>query len=243
MGLSLSEYYRAEGILPGKWHIGAEHPKLEEYALEVLRTLPRARVLEIGFQAGGFAVPVIKAMHARPDFLYVGVDSLVYDNAVPGDLIAAYLKSEGITSVYRFLQTDAQSFLSKSQVEEFDLILIDHFKPLYPEDLLTTVRNGLLSPYGAILMHDVLGEARAVAPLCEVIARAYGYSWTVTAIVPAGLAVLRRESGLGGHSISLFKGIWRGSVVAHILSGRVKRQFGYFWHTVRRRLLPPKSLS
>ena len=72
----LSAYYTALGYPASRWHIGAEHPLLEEYAIRLLATLPRARVLEVGYQAGGFAVPLILAMHARPGFTYVGVDSM-----------------------------------------------------------------------------------------------------------------------------------------------------------------------
>ena len=41
---------------------------LEERAINLLSEMPRARVLEIGYQSGGFAVPVILAMRDRSDF-------------------------------------------------------------------------------------------------------------------------------------------------------------------------------
>lgn len=191
MNSSLAEYYQSLGFPTSKWHVGAEHPYLEQYAIRLLQTLSGGRVLEIGYQAGGFAVPVILAMQGRPDFSYLGVDSLSYGNAVRGEVIAAYLKSHGITSGVQFVETDAHEFLSQDHHVRFDLVLIDHYKPLYPRDLLAVVRAGLVNPGGVILLHDILGRARGVAKLCEAIAKAYGYTWTVTEEVPEGVAVLR----------------------------------------------------
>jgi hypothetical protein len=50
---ALKEYYRSLGYPESRWHIGPEHPHLEDYAIRLLETLPRARVLEVGYQAGG----------------------------------------------------------------------------------------------------------------------------------------------------------------------------------------------
>jgi len=212
MTSSLAEYYQSLGFPASKWHVGAEHPRLEQYAIRLLQTLPGARVLEIGYQAGGFAVPVIRAMQGRRDFGYLGVDSLDYGNAVRGDVIAAYLKSHGIASGFQFVETDAYEFLSQNRHGRFDLVLIDHYKPLYPRDLLAVVRAGLVSPQGVILLHDILGRARAVASLCEAIARAYGYTWMVTNEVPEGLAVLRHGGVVDQERPGLWKRLRRGIV-------------------------------
>ena len=45
----LSEYYTSLGLTPEQWHVGPEHPYLEEYAIDILSRLPSARVLEIGY--------------------------------------------------------------------------------------------------------------------------------------------------------------------------------------------------
>ncbi|MDP2382644.1 MAG: class I SAM-dependent methyltransferase [Nitrospirota bacterium] len=191
MTLSLLEYYQSLGLSASQWHVGPEHPYLEEYVIRLLRTLPAVRVLEIGYQSGGFAVPVILAMQGRSGFDYLGVDSLRYANAVHGGIIADYLKTQGVTSGFQFIESDASKFLSRKHSGQFDLILIDHYKPLYPRELLAVFASDRLGPQGVVLLHDISGRARGVAVLCEAIASAYGYTWAVVEEVPEGLAVLR----------------------------------------------------
>jgi len=70
--VTLAEYYTSLGYTPEVWHIGQEHRHLENFALCLLKQLPRVRVLEIGYQTGGFAVPVILEMQERPDFCTSG---------------------------------------------------------------------------------------------------------------------------------------------------------------------------
>jgi predicted O-methyltransferase YrrM len=188
----LAAYYAALGYPTSRWHIGAEHPLLEEYAIRLLATLPCARVLEIGYQAGGFAVPLILAMHTRPDFAYVGVDSMAYGSAVDGPTIGRYVSERGVSGGYEFVERDAGAFL-RDVSPMFDLILIDHDKRLYPRDLRTVLRRNLVSPSGVVLLHDVLGKARRVWHDCVAIARNYGWSPELVVEVPEGLAVLRRE--------------------------------------------------
>ena len=192
----LAAYYTALGYPASRWHIGAEHPLLEEYAIRLLGTLPRARVLEVGYQAGGFAVPLILAMHARPGFAYVGVDSMAYGSAVDGPTIGRYVSQRGVSGGYEFVERDAGAFLREVS-PTFDLILIDHDKRLYPRDLRTVLRRNLVSPSGVVLLHDVLGKARRVWHDCVAIARNYGWSAELVDEVPEGLAVLRRERGDG----------------------------------------------
>lgn len=188
----LAAYYEALGYPPSRWHIGAEHPLLEEYAIRLLGAPPRARVLEVGYQAGGFAVPLIMAMHRRPGFAYVGVDSMAYGSAVEGRVISRYLAQHGVAGCYEFAECDAHAFL-RAVSPPFDLVLIDHDKRLYPRDLRTVLQRDLVSPTGVVLLHDVLGKARRVWQDCLVIARRYGWSPEIVDEVPEGLAVLRRD--------------------------------------------------
>lgn len=188
---TLQEYYQALGYPRSRWHIGAEHPLLERYAIDLLGRMPRARVLEVGYQSGGFAVPVILAMRDRADFSYVGIDSFVYGSAVAGTVVAAYLERHGARRGYEFFAGDARAVLARLR-GPFDLVLIDHDKRLYPRDLLTVLRRSLVSPEGSVLLHDVLGKARGVWPDCAAIADAFGYSASVVADIAEGLAVMRR---------------------------------------------------
>lgn len=64
----LAEYKQTLGYPPSRWHISPEHPFLERYWLGLLASMPSVRVLEVGYQAGGFAVPLILAMRERADF-------------------------------------------------------------------------------------------------------------------------------------------------------------------------------
>jgi len=152
-------------------------------------------VLEVGYQAGGFAIPLILAMRDRPDFSYLGIDSLTYGTAVSGPVLARYLEREGVRRGYEFAVGDAGEFVAKRATPDFDLVLIDHDKRLYPRELRTLLRRGLVSGTGCVLMHDVLGKARRVWDDCAVIARAGGYEYSIVADVPEGLAVVRRRSG------------------------------------------------
>ena len=190
---TLSEYYQGLGYPGSRWHIGREHPHLEEYAIRLLHGMPRAKVLEVGYQAGGFAVPVILAMRGRPDFTYLGIDSMAYENAVGGKVIAQYLRDHDVIGCYEFVERDAGEFLARMPLQQFDLVLIDHSKSLYPREFRTLVRRGLVSPYGYTMFHDVLGEAREVWRDCVVIARSSGYSWSIVSEIPEGLAVVRQE--------------------------------------------------
>src|SRR5437867_8566063 len=103
----LARHYRNERLADDAWHIGPEHPALERVALEVLKSLVGRHVVEIGFQAGGFAVPIIFALHRDPRFRYVGVDNLAYTNSVRPAAIEGFLRSRVTTGCYEFIQSDS----------------------------------------------------------------------------------------------------------------------------------------
>lgn len=126
--ITLPEYYANLGYTPDQWHIGREHPYLENYAPGLLEDLPCAQVLEIGYQAGGFAVPVIMKMQDRPDFLYVGIDNCAYPNAVDPLTIVGYLKQQKVKGDFNFHRADVKDILGRLAPQEFDLILVDHSK-------------------------------------------------------------------------------------------------------------------
>jgi predicted O-methyltransferase YrrM len=191
--MTLEEYYRDLGIPDSHWHIGREHPSLEDYALRLLADLPQARILEVGYQSGGFAVPVILEMQGRTDFEYLGIDSLGYGNSVDGTTIARYLRDQGVTGGYEFAVGDAGQYLKELPHRQFDLILVDHYKPLYARELLTIIRRRLTSPEGYILFHDILGEASGAWKDCTRVCNAYGYAWSIAREVPEGLALVRRN--------------------------------------------------
>lgn len=193
--ISLAAYYESLGYSSQQWHMGSEHPALETYAIEQLRQMPNVRVLEVGYQAGAFAVPVILATHDRLGFEYVGIDSLEYPNAVNGRVIADYLSMQGVSRGYRFAVGDADVFLKGlPDSQPFDLILIDHYKPLYTRELSTVLDRGLLRPGGLIFLHDALAKARQAWKECREIAATYGYQGTLNEEIPDGLGILRLDS-------------------------------------------------
>src|SRR5688572_2578069 len=104
--MTLQQYYASLGLPEEAWHVGPEHPAIEELGLAVLSTTRGARILEVGVQSGGFAVPVILASYTQVGFSYTGVDNLEYTNAVPLRLISQYLAQRGITENIRFFEGD-----------------------------------------------------------------------------------------------------------------------------------------
>ena len=188
----LAEYYTRSGLPAGSWLVGPEHPALEELGIRILSNTASARILELGVQSGGFAVPVILACAHRDGFAYTGVDNLAYTNAVPLHHIADYLTLRGVTRGLRFVEGDSGPVVQTASSHAYDLILIDHFKPRYPIDFYAICSRDLLSEDGSIVLHDVLGNAAAHWEACKRVCRAFGYDWTIDATVPEGAAIVRR---------------------------------------------------
>jgi predicted O-methyltransferase YrrM len=190
--MTLEDYYARLGLPPDAWHVGPEHPSLEELGVRLLGVTRQARILEIGVQSGGFAVPVILEMANRAGFSYTGVDSLDYTNAVPLKLVAGYLASRGVTEHLRFIEGDSTAALRTLAARSYDLILLDHYKPKYPLDLFEICARDLLSGDGAIVLHDTMAHAAAAWKVCERVCRAFGYRWTMDTDVVNGAAIVRR---------------------------------------------------
>jgi hypothetical protein len=150
------------------------------------------RILEVGVQAGGFAVPVILETSKRPGFAYTGVDNLGYTNAVPLRLVEEYLRQSGVTAPLRFIEGDSTTALRAQERHSYDFILLDHYKPKYPIDLWVICARDLLSVRGTIVLHDVLAHAAPQWRACQRICKAYGYVWTIDADVFQGAAIVRR---------------------------------------------------
>ncbi|MBZ5684402.1 MAG: class I SAM-dependent methyltransferase [Acidobacteriia bacterium] len=188
---ALARHYCSEGVPDDRWHIGPEHPALERAALEVLETMAARHVLEIGFQAGGFSVPIVLALHRDPRFRYVGVDNLAYTNSVSPATIEKFLRPRVTPGCYEFVQRDSTTFLKTLAPASVDLALLDHFKPFYERDLLVLCRRGIVKPGGVILLHDVLSGAAKAWRNCGHLVRTFELVVEVRADVPAGLAILR----------------------------------------------------
>lgn len=186
----LADFYRGKQWPEDAWHVGPEHPALEEFVIGRLRRRSGLRVLEVGVQAGGFAVPVIAACAAMPGFRYTGLDNHGYPNAVPFSLLTEFLAGESLQAPVAFVESDGTGFLRSAAPDSFDLVLLDHYKPCYPEDLWLLLDRAIVGRGGEILLHDVLGNAAPEWPLCADVARAFGWRAAVHAEVPEGLAVL-----------------------------------------------------
>ena len=69
-----------------------------------------------------------------------------------GSVIAGYLSELDVKCTYEFRNGEAGVFLKTMPWQEFDLILLDHYKPLYPRDFYTIARRRLLSTDGYALL-------------------------------------------------------------------------------------------
>lgn len=193
----LREFYIARGLTADDFWIGSEHPALEDVALELLKPMASKSVLEIGYQAGGFAVPLIIENLHDPAFRYLGIDNLQYRNALSGGLIREFLLRHGANEdKFLFLQDDATGFLMRC-TDRFDLILVDHVKRLYPEALRVILSRSLIARGGCILLHDVENKASEAWYSCVRICRAFGYQYELLPDVPEGLALLRPGADTG----------------------------------------------
>jgi predicted O-methyltransferase YrrM len=190
----LQQYYRDLGLADDGWHLGPEHPSLEQLGVALVTATKKRRILEIGVQAGGFAVPVILAVAQQTNFSYLGVDNREYTNAVPLKLVADYLRRHGVTEGVRLVEADSTTVLRTAERGAFDLILMDHYKPKYPFDLLHIFRRDLLSDDGAIVLHDVLAHAAREWAICTRLSRAYGYTSVIDATVFQGAGIIRRAA-------------------------------------------------
>lgn len=195
----LTRYYLERGLdRPQFWH-GPEHPALEQVALRLLDARASRRVLEVGYQAGGFAAPIVASLHRAPGFHYTGLDSLAYPNAVSSDLLAGFFRRQGVpVDRFRLLTVDAWDFLMECP-ETFDLVLIDHVKSLYPRELETLLARRLLAGDGVVLLHDVLEKAAEAWMRCVGVCASFGCRWHVEEGVPGGLAIVRPT----GHALTL----------------------------------------
>jgi predicted O-methyltransferase YrrM len=191
----LADHYQRAGIAEEAWNVGPEHPALEDTALALLASLDSRQVLEIGFQSGGFAVPVILALQRDAAFHYIGVDNLAYRNAVTPATIDAFLRPRVGRPCYEFVVSGSSEWLRKMPEGSIDLALLDHFKPMYERDLLLLCRRRIVRPGGAILLHDVRAGAARAWRECQHLVRTFNLSVELREDVPAGLAVLRVPRG------------------------------------------------
>jgi hypothetical protein len=192
---SLADYYQSSGLPASSWLIGPEHPALEDLGLRLLANTNSARILELGVQSGGFAVPVILAAARRERFAYTGVDNLEYTNAVPLRHVADYLALHGVTQGLRFVEGSSGVVVQAAASHSYDLILIDHYKPRYPIDLYAICSRDVLSEGGVIVLHDVLTHAAPDWVVCRRICSAFGYNWSIDADITQGAAIVRRGGG------------------------------------------------
>lgn len=190
----LIQYYLSKGIRQEQFWIGSEHPALELLALEFLCGRESKFVLEVGYQAGGFAVPVIRELYDEEGFHYTGIDNLSYRNAVNGQLIADFLGEQGMSSEkYQFLVGDASELLMATR-KKFDLILVDHLKALYLRELRLIIAHQLLAEGGMIILHDVLQKAADPWDKCARLCKRMGYAWELHPEIPSGAAVIHAKS-------------------------------------------------
>lgn len=209
--------------------MGPEHPRLEQYAIDIMSHLSTKRVLEIGYQSGGFAIPVICRYANEPGFSYHGIDNGAYSNAVPQENIEKYLHAQEIHRGFVFARGDAAQEMRRLWGKQFDLVLIDHLKTLYARELLSLLSRDLLADTAYILLHDVLSKGDQFWQDCQAICEAFGLRWEIVDTVPGGLAVIRYERPSKGR-----QGGWRLMALrARLLRKAVRRRAEILVHQAR----------
>ena len=197
--VELRDWYLRNGVNEGEFCIGPEHPAMENLAIQLLEKKPQKRVLEIGYQSGGFAIPVISKFGRIPGFHYTGIDNLQFHGNWQGgwnlSLLTKCLDEHEIPrTAYEFQQGDAKHFLCQC-AEKYDLILIDHLKSLYVRELKTILQKKLIQPSGHILLHDVTKRAKQAWSDCKKWCESFGGTWEVHDEVASGLAVVVSGNG------------------------------------------------
>lgn len=207
MTIDLNGWYLRNGVHEGEFCVGPEHPAMENLAISFLEGRSTKRVLEIGYQSGGFAIPIITQLAKFPGFHYTGIDNLEFHSNRPGGWNLSHLSScldefEVPKTAYDFHTGDAKEFLARCR-EKYDLILIDHLKALYVRELRAILQRKLVQPTGCLLLHDVNKRADQAWEDCKKWCQCFHCSWTVHDDVASGLAVVISENGYRS------RGVWQ----------------------------------
>jgi predicted O-methyltransferase YrrM len=157
---------------PKQIWIGPEHPFLERFCGELIRQTQAARVLEIGYQCGACTLPLVQLLaKCQENWKYVGIDleqDLLGTLAYASDLLPPILNSLGVEHAGHlfFLCGDSDSLIGGHGLEsivdvdrQFDIVIIDHHKPLYPTTYQLLVGNGYIGPETIVIFHDVFTYA------------------------------------------------------------------------------------
>ena len=193
----LRTFYENQGLSSADYHIGPEHPGLEEKAIQLIQDHPLPKILEIGYQSGGFSIPIILTLYGKRGFSYVGIDNMQFNESINSkwnvDLLNNFLLLKGVDKhCFKFHIGDSGEFLKKCN-DHYDLILIDHMKALYPRELRMIFRRRLICKGGVILLHDVLKRAKMAWEKCRRICKTYNCSYEIDENIVLGLAILRPD--------------------------------------------------
>lgn len=222
--MELHEWYLRNGVQDGEFCLGPEHPAMEDIAITLLEKRPTKRILEIGYQSGGFAIPVIAHFAQSPGFQYTGIDNLEFHASRPGGWefshLGECLDEIGVPrDVYQFHTGDAKEFLTEC-TDKYDIILIDHLKALYVRELRVVLQHKLIDPEGFILLHDVNKRASQAWNDCKKWCQCFGCTWAIHDEVASGLAVVKSPSGYSS------KGFWQERLcVVEDFTRKVARRF------------------
>ena len=153
-------------------YVGPEHPRLEMFVIALSRLTGASNILEVGYLCGGLMFPVVQHLARRgSNWRYVGID-LEAELGAEGEL---YYASELIPQVLEtsgvdfrdnlfFLIGDAEEVirtrLKEIASDEFDLIIIDHAKPLYPSCYRALLDLGYVGARTPVVFHDIFSYAK-----------------------------------------------------------------------------------
>lgn len=150
-------------------YVGPEHPVLETFAISLAKTIRARKVLEVGYQCGALSFALVEHLARNNEhWSYYGIDiEEIYANELcyASSLVPEMLDRMGINhgGRLRFYWGDARQIVPKlADIEKvpFDLVLIDHDKPLYLTCYESLLDSGLIAPNAPVVFHDIYTYAK-----------------------------------------------------------------------------------
>ncbi len=182
-----------------QFHIGSEHPLFSGYISHVLSMNNIRTCLEVGYQCGGLTIPSAKALiEKNKNTTYFGLDKQDDANSKGNHrFIFDYLKEKGVDVERIHLYIGDANELIETCFSEcsadffFDMVIIDHAKPLYQPCFELLDEKALISEESIIFFHDIFTYARKEWNSLKNIP---GYYWIEIPLIDGGLGLAMKRT-------------------------------------------------